>query len=43
MKNKSNIESRENRRNCKSLIPIYISIEKEKYKIVPNILSLSVN
>jgi len=43
MKNGSNIERRENRRKWGSLAHTYISFEKERYKIVPNILSLFVD
>ena len=43
MKNGSNIESRKNRKKYKSLTHTYIGFDKWRYKIVSNILSLSVN
>ena len=43
MNNRSNIKSRKNREKYGFLTHIYIGFEKQKYKIVPNILSLSIN
>jgi len=40
MKNGSNIESRKNRRKCRSLTYTYINFKEWKYKIVSNILSI---
>jgi len=39
MKNRSNIESRKNRRKYRYLT---YTFEEQRYKIIPNILSLSV-
>ena len=43
MKDRGNIKYRKNRRKCGFLTHTYICFEKGEDKIIPNILSLSVN